>query len=72
MARLVADPDGCGQGEPCPKIWRTEDGRHWLQGTRTPAALLAEIALPDHDGIVELDPRLIGWTPAGRPSEELR
>ncbi len=70
MVTLVADPDDCGLEEPCPKIWRTDDGRYWLQGTRASAALLAEIALPDHEGIIELDPRLIGWTPDARSLEE--
>ncbi|MEA2616984.1 MAG: hypothetical protein QOE72_2767, partial [Chloroflexota bacterium] len=31
---LVADPYTSGFSEGCPKIWRTEDGRYWLQGTR--------------------------------------
>jgi hypothetical protein len=31
---LVADPDECGDDLPCPKIWRTEDGRYWVQGAR--------------------------------------
>ena len=62
--RLMADPDGSGWSRECPKIWRTEDGRYWLQGRRASAELLAALALPDDDFVVELDTRLIGWTPA--------
>jgi hypothetical protein len=60
---LVADPYTSGFSEGCPKIWRTEDGRYWLQGTRPSADLVAEIPLPDHEFLVEIDSRLIGWTP---------
>jgi hypothetical protein len=63
---LVADPDECGDDLPCPKIWRTEDGRYWVQGARPPAELLAQLALPDHEFIVAYDDRLIGWTPPER------
>jgi hypothetical protein len=61
--RLVADPSGCGDGVPCPKIWQSEDGRYWLQGARPPAKLLADRPLPADEFLVELDPSLIGWTP---------
>jgi hypothetical protein len=62
--RLVADPSGCGDAKPCPKIWQTADGRYWLQGNHATSDLLAELDLPDHEGLVELDPSLIGWTPS--------
>jgi hypothetical protein len=60
---LVADPENSGWTKDCPKIWRTDDGRFWLQGVRPPAELLAALPVPDPDSVVELDPRLIGWTP---------
>jgi hypothetical protein len=28
---LVADPEDSGWTTDCPKIWRTDDGRFWLQ-----------------------------------------
>ncbi len=62
--QLVADPTNCGERQPCTKIWRTEDGRYWIQGERPPAELLAHVALPDHEFIVEYDKRLISWMPA--------
>lgn len=59
----MADPEGCGERQPCPKIWRTEDGRYWIQGERPPAELLAQVGPPDHEFIVRYDERLIGWRP---------
>jgi hypothetical protein len=61
---LVADAWGCGDGKPCPKIWRTEDGRYWLQGERPPTELLARVDPPDHEFLVEYHRDLIGWKPA--------
>jgi hypothetical protein len=60
---LVADPEDSGWTTDCPKIWRTDDGRFWLQGVRPSAELLAALPVPDPDSVVELDPRLIGWIP---------
>jgi hypothetical protein len=62
--RLVADPSGCGDAKPCPKIRQTADGRYWLRGNHATSDLLTELDLPDHEGVVELDPSLIGWTPS--------
>lgn len=61
---LVADPYDCMNTDPCPKIWRSEDGRYWIQGERPPAKLLTDLELPDHEAIVEYHPSLIGWKPA--------
>jgi hypothetical protein len=61
---LVADPEQSGWTKDCPKIWRTADGRYWLQGTRPPADLLATLPISDGDFLVEFDPRLMGWTPS--------
>jgi hypothetical protein len=60
---LVADPYDCNLSNPCPKIWRSEDGRYWIQGERPSAELLARVAPPDHEGLVEYHPTLIGWRP---------
>ncbi len=62
---LVADPYECGDVNPCPKIWRSEDGRYWLQGERPPAEVLAQLALPDHEFLVEYHASLVGWRPEG-------
>lgn len=61
---LVADPFDCINTDPCPKIWRSEDGRYWIQGERPPADLLTELELPGHESLVEYHPSLIGWKPA--------
>jgi hypothetical protein len=60
---LMADPESSGWTKDCPKVWRTADGRYWLQGRKPPKELLAALPVSDGDNLAEWDPRLMGWTP---------
>ncbi len=60
---LVEDPYNCNLSNPCPKIWRSDDGRYWIQGELPPAGVLAQVAPPGHEGLVEYHRSLIGWKP---------
>jgi len=59
MLKVLREPN-CPNGLDCPKIYGAlADGRRPVRGDLPDAALLAELDLPDHEGVVLVPPALL-------------
>jgi hypothetical protein len=51
-------PPGCSGGT-CPTVYKSSDGRFYVQGYRVPKDIVAQVDLGDDELLVEVDPTLI-------------
>jgi len=58
MVKLTGGTTGCYGGS-CPAIYRTDRGTFVVQGNLIPVADIPEVAVPSHEGIVEIPETLV-------------
>ena len=55
---MFVSPTNCGSG-PCPTIYKSDDGRFFVQGYLVPDNIKGQINLPETETIVEVNPELL-------------